>query len=350
MGGIALAVLFGFAIPASVAGGIVHSGQSIQAAIDAAAPGGTIIVGPGTYHENLLIKKDGISIVGAGATLVPPATPGPGGCAEPGTPPDQAPVNGICIEGEVNFDTFAVTNPVSNTRIIGLRITGFSGEGIVQVGGENSRFIANTTTDNGGYGIAAFVSTGTSMIANRVSGSEEAGLYIGDSPNAKASLIANDTSDNPLGIFVRDAEHLTIVGNRTHGNCVGILFLGAPPGPVGVADVRGNSVKDNTKVCPASADRPFPLSGIGIALSGAQDVNVHGNIVTGNKPGPGGEATPISGGVAVATGDGGTVATGNTVSNNILLNNTPDILWDGAGSNTFAHNLCRTSTPDGLCH
>src|SRR5256714_15363901 len=75
MGGIALAVLFGFALPATAATRTVHSGQSIQAAIDAASPGDTIFVRPGTYHENLSITKDRITIIGFGATLEPPTTP-----------------------------------------------------------------------------------------------------------------------------------------------------------------------------------------------------------------------------------------------------------------------------------
>src|SRR5690349_20034502 len=56
----------------------VAAGQSIQVAIDGAATGVTVCVVPGTYQENLLIAKDGITLKGAGAgitVLRPPAHP-----------------------------------------------------------------------------------------------------------------------------------------------------------------------------------------------------------------------------------------------------------------------------------
>jgi hypothetical protein len=56
----------------------VVAGQSIQEAIDGAATDATVCVGPGTYQENLLINKDGITLKGAGpenTVLVPPTEP-----------------------------------------------------------------------------------------------------------------------------------------------------------------------------------------------------------------------------------------------------------------------------------
>jgi len=352
VGSIALAVLFGFALPASAAGHIVHGGASIQAAIDAASPGDTIILQPGTYHENLSITKDGITIIGNGATLEPPTTPGPSTLcdslfANPGDNPPAS--NGVCIAGELDPNTMSVTNPVSNTRILGLHVDGFAGSGIIQIGGENARFLGNNATKNGSYGIAAFFSTGTQVIANRVSGSGEAGLYIGDSPQANATLVGNDTSANLFGVFVRDAEHVSISGNRIHDNCVGIFVLADAPGPAGAAQITGNLVKNNNKLCEIPADEGGgSIGGIGIGVSGAHDVNVRGNIVTGNT-GPAGVPAEQHAGVGVFTGDAGTVATGNTVRGNIIKNNAPDIAWDGAGTNPFSANLCGTSVPPGLC-
>ncbi|HKA74862.1 MAG TPA: hypothetical protein VKE26_23865, partial [Xanthobacteraceae bacterium] len=50
----------------------VNFDQSIQAAIDAASPGDTILVGPGTYNESLTINKSIhlISLDGAGSTII----------------------------------------------------------------------------------------------------------------------------------------------------------------------------------------------------------------------------------------------------------------------------------------
>jgi pectin methylesterase-like acyl-CoA thioesterase len=66
----------GIVNPASAHGDtkFVRPGQSIQAAIDMANPGDRILVPPGTYAEQLTIDKDGIDLIGLGATLVPPAS------------------------------------------------------------------------------------------------------------------------------------------------------------------------------------------------------------------------------------------------------------------------------------
>ena len=50
-----------------------------QSAIDAAAPGDTIVV-RGTHRENVVIGKDGITLRGVGAVLLPPAVPRANAC------------------------------------------------------------------------------------------------------------------------------------------------------------------------------------------------------------------------------------------------------------------------------
>ncbi len=321
----------------------VGPGDSIQAAVDAAKPGTTIVV-KGSHSENVAVTKNGISLIGLHALLQPAATPTQNACLDASQPGD---VNGICVLGDVNFDTGTVNSEVRNVTVKGFTIRGFSDTGIIALGAHRATFAGNVLEDNGEYGIAAFSSTGTRVAFNHASGSGEAGIYIGDSPRAHATLFRNETSDNLFGIFVRDAEHGQVFGNSIHDNCVGALVLADAPGPAGFFRFTGNSVRHNTKACAAGEDTDVPLSGIGIALSGATGVSIKGNLITGNVPSA---ESAFSGGVVVVKGDGGTAPTNNRVVKNVILHNQPDLFWDGTGTgNVFERNACQTSTPPGLC-
>ena len=323
---------------------VVGQGQSIQAAVDAARPGDTIVV-TGRHRENVAVTTDGITLRGEGAVLEPAAAPVQNACLDPSTPDD---VDGICILGDINFGTGEVVREVRDVTVRGFTIRGFS-EGIVAVGAHHATFERNVALDNEGYGITAFISTGTRMLFNRASGSDEAGFYIGDSPAADATLIGNDSSGNLFGVLIRNALHGKAVGNSIHGNCAGVAVLADLPGPAGLFHLAGNRINNNTKACAAGEDIPFPLSGVGVALLGATGMKVTGNLITGNVPSA---DTAFSGGILVASGPGdpATAPASNRVHGNRILRNDPDLSWDQTGTgNNFRGNLCQTSTPPGLC-
>jgi parallel beta-helix repeat protein len=337
--GVLLAVLLlavasgvGSARAQSAVGKTVEPGKLIQKAINAAHPGDTIVV-QGVHREDVVIRKNGISLRGLDAVIEPPAKVGsPGG------------LSGICVLGDVNSNTNKVNKYVNDASISGFTVRGFKGIGIVSFGARNANFTNNTTIDNEEYGLTAFASTGTKMIANVARGADEAGIYVGDSPNAK--VVGNNTYRNSLGIFVRNALGGTIAGNQVHNNCLGVLVLADAPGPAGNFGVQGNEVRDNTRSCPATEEAP-PLSGVGISLFGARGVEVTGNNIAGNIPtGP----TIFSGGVIMKCGLGGTAPRDNSVVANNFGRNKPDIFWDGSGpNNRFATNNCNTSVPARLC-
>jgi hypothetical protein len=344
------AFILGGAAPAGAKGVfIVRPGESIQAAVDAARPGTTIVVKRGTYAENVAITTDGIKLLGHGARLVPPADPRPNPCSFGGPA-----VDGICVAGDVEFPDDAppnVTDPVSDVTISGFTVAGFEGTGILFLGAQRPVISLNRTRDNGAYGIARFVSTGGRIVANRTSGSEEAGIYVGDSPEAKVLIAANRSVDNELfGIFLRDAANGILVGNLSTGNCVGALVLNTGPNVAGDWRFFGNSFSDNDEFCPADPEEDTPpLSGIGVLIANGADNTLVGNRIRDNTPT--GEVL-FAGGVVVldAGSPGADPPSGNVVRANLILDNEPDIFWDGSGDgNVFRQNRCETSVPDGLC-
>jgi parallel beta-helix repeat protein len=308
---------------------IVGPGESIQKAVNAAEQGDTILV-RGTHRETVVIRKDGIKLLGArGAELRPPSRP-----------KESCPPSGFCVLG-------SNSERVQNVSITNFTVRNFEAFGIIAFRAQDARFTNNRAYNNGEYGIAAFSSTGTRVISNVTANDGEAGIYIGDSRRANATVSNNETYGNVLGIFVRNALGGSISTNNIHNNCVGVLFLADAPGPAGEFKVGANTVKDNTRSCPASGEAP-PFSGIGIALWGARDVKLQGNHIHGNVPS--GPSALHPGGVVLVRGFGGTPPTDNSVVGNTIRRNRPDIFWDKSGSgNRFAANNCKTSKPSSLC-
>lgn len=330
---------------------VVRPGQSIQAAIDAAAPGSIIVVKRGTYAENLVIKTDGITLKGRGAKLVPPATPAPDPC---GPPEGGTVVDGICAIGQLQPQQDApptVTDPLAHVTITGFKVTGFPTIGIVFVGATDPVVTHNVTTGNGEYGIARFVSSGGAIVGNEASGNAEAGIYVGDSPNANVLVAGNRSHDNQLfGFFFRDSANGRAIGNESYGNCVGMIVLNTGGNVAGDWRLLANRIHDNDRFCPPDPEEGSPpLSGIGIAIANAHGNVVSGNVIKSNVPS---QQVPFAGGVAIVNAGtpGAEAPSNNLVQGNVILGNQPDLFWDGSGTgNVLQPNVCRTSTPDGLC-
>ena len=146
----------------------------------------------GIHRESVNVNKDGISLRGVDAVLKPPAKPTSSSCG----------VSGFCVQAD-------------NVSISGFTVRNFKDFGIVAFGARNAKFVTNRAFNNGEYGITTFSSTGTKIIANRTSGSDDAGIYVGDAPHADATVVANETYGNFLGILVRNARHGKIAALRS---------------------------------------------------------------------------------------------------------------------------------------
>ena len=346
---------------------VVLAGHSIQAAIDGAPSGATVCVGPGTFQENLVIAKNGITLVGSGAgkTIIePPAQPAPV-CLVIFVPPigyETLGANGICVANvDDEGDMLGVVNDV---RVTGFTVQGFPGVGIVFAGANRFRADHNVAANNSFYGITAFASQHGRFDDNTSYGAGDAGFYIGNSPKADFTVENNNAHNNLWGILVRDAANGTITGNMLHDNCSGLVFLntGTRTG-VDHWQASHNTAWRNNLFCPTTVTGlPFNLTGVGVLVAGADHLTIQENTVRANQPT--GDTTIINGvalagGIVVVSteditvfpGFFGSVEAQNNILNNLVIDNQPfDLAYDGLGAgNHLISNTCRTSSPAGLC-
>ena len=352
---VALAAFVGvLAVPAGAQNArhkvVVPLGHSIQKAINEAPPGTTIVLEPGIYRESVMIRKDEITLQGAG----------PG---EDGTilmPPEKLPPNlckriakwtGVCVlfthrEGN------KITKTADNDVVTGITFDGGWNNGVFAFGTTGLQILNNEAENYHEYGFARFNSSGGIIAGNEAFGllpDAEAGVYVGDSPHANAVIQGNDSHGATFGIFVRHSHGVEVSYNDLDANCQGIMVLDdGQKGGIGEVDVHDNKVHANNESCPPGDEGP-PLSGGGILLLGAQNSTVWRNLVGSNT---GHEVN--SGGIllfSAAPFTGGADPVGNSIHDNSAYQNSPaDIIYDGSGSgNVFKANHCGSSQPAGLC-
>jgi hypothetical protein len=330
---------------------VVHPNESIQAAIDRAAPNTTIVVAGGVHAEQLNITTDGLTLVGRSTKLVPPAVADPNECsgiaapATGGDPPTEA---GICIIGhDVSFGSMTdhtpvedVGLPVRSVRVTGFDIAGFSGPYVAVAGGQDVSVDGNHLTDTDRYGVLSTGSTNTRVTANAITGTP-ADSYIGVCVDDIASPVvaANDVTGQLIGICV-STTGANVVANRIHDGCMGIYV---DPG-VG-ATITLNHIFANNG-CDYFSDLEY---GRGITLAGAQGTVVRLNVIEGHTAADGRPAIRITDDVGAGHSGTGTVATGNVVTLNRIVHNTLDLVSTATGPNRVALNQCSTSVPVGLC-
>jgi len=333
----------------------VHHGQSIQAAIDNADPGDTIVVAPGVYRENLTITEDHITLRGTvgrerRTVLKPAETPTPSLCSM------DSSVNGICAVGEIDASG-NLGAPVVGTRIKGFVVNGFSGFGIALFNAKHSNVSWSKAVHNGEYGISGFALEEVWLLHNVAHHNAEPGFYIGDSPDADAVVIGNRSHHNVggegFGFLFRDSSEGVVRDNKAWDNCAGFVFAdtGENPDPNSEWRAVDNLARHNNASCAGEEGGPPPTSGIGIVLIGGDHAVVRDNVARGNSPtGP----SPLgSGGIVVldSTAIGGSVPTANRIIDNLARGNSPfDISWDESGTgNVFRDNRCGISDPAWIC-
>ena len=327
---------------------VVHPGQSIQAAVDAASPGDTVLVLAGEYYESVTIHTNGLTLKAQGEVTLEPSHYGSSACYFPNHDV------GICVT-PASQGSGTYVRRVRDVTITGFRVVDFAGTGVFGFHTENLTVSHVVAIDNAAYGVASFDGIDTTFTRNSVSGSHDAGIYIGDSLEANAVVSHNRAWGNALGILVRHSQKAVVSDNEAWGNCIGVFLLAdGQVGGSGQTAVLNNTVYSNSEVCTQFAAGGFLpiLGGGGIVLAGSQRNAIVQNVVRDNRG-----STLFSGGIVlIATprpsSDGSfDASTNNVVFLNRLRGNEPaDIVNDAASTpNLIVGNRCNTSMPDGLC-
>jgi nitrous oxidase accessory protein NosD len=322
---------------------VVHPGESIQKAVDAARPGDTIHIAPGTYRESVLINKSGLTLAGSGAKTVlrPPSgtRAAENSCATSG--------NGVCVLGSAG-------HRLKNVAVRSLTLSGFKKNGLWASETDRLSVRDVRARGNGVWGLAQEKSTRGAFRDNTVTKSGDSGIVVANTVDEEggaidtkgAVLSGNRLTANRIGITVRRARHLAVDYNVITGNCAGVFIVGDESRPrAGALTVRHNDVSKNNEYCPKTPRLPF-LQGSGIVLTGAEDTVVQSNLIRDNAG-----KSPLSGGVVLFHSFVGALNERNVVSDNVAVRNKPADLAnrDTGKGNRFVRNVCQTSVNAERC-
>ena len=260
---------------------VVHRGQSIQAAVDAAAPGDTIVVRAGTYRENVTIQTNGLTLRAQGNVTLEPPHYSHGQCYLPGH------AVGICVV-PTDFDpsSGSYTSRVSDVTITGFRVVGFEGDGVFGFGTENLKVSQVVAIDNLAYGIASFDGIGTTFTATPCQRqSRRWHLHRRLTRGQRRGQSQPQLGQRPWH-FGPPRPRVVVSDNDVWGNWLGVFLLAdGQAGGSGEIAVLNNTVNANDDVCTQFAEAEFlpVLGGGGIVLAGSQHNTIFNNVVRHNQ-------------------------------------------------------------------
>jgi hypothetical protein len=299
--------------------------SSIQAAVDAAAAGDTILIGAGTYPENVEVYK-GLTLSGAGPDLTiidgnntervlwTEAYPN-------ATAPNGIALSGVTVQNGASIDGAGITNfghlTLDNSRVISntavQRAGGIWNQGTITV--TNSLIAHNSAGSSTGGGLYQQFGGQTtlmnSVVADNRAGSQGGGIYIGTgnffmNGVTVANNRAQSSGPGGGGIFLLTPQPVTIEASAIHSNQAndngGGLSTGVTPVTIINTTISGNTAVSN--------------SGGGLYFFHIAEVTLNNVTITQNSAG-----ASASGGGGLSQLGSAVVTTQNTI---IAGNESPD--------------------------
>ncbi len=303
---------------------------TVQEAVDAAAEGDLILIGPGVYNESVVVETDSLVIRGT----------------------DR---NEVILDGEHREELANGFIVFSNgVAIENLTVRNYYSNGIFFTGDYDTDFILHgyrasyiTALNNRKYGIYAFNTEYGLMEDSYASGHTDSGFYVGQCQPCKSLLIDNVSEKNTLGYSGTNAGgELYIVANEFGMNRVGIVpntLDSEELAPQRDAVFAGNWAHDNGNPnTPLGGDIWELAFGIGIVLPGTNDNLILRNLVENNS----------NAGIAVSfmPDENVWIAEDNEIRDNVMRGNLLDaVMVAQQGTDTLGNcwsgNTLETSMP-----
>jgi parallel beta-helix repeat protein len=267
----------------------VFPGDSIQAAIDKASPGDTILVEPGEYREDPN-SRYGLRIATDNLRLVGKVVRGQG----------EAGKVRLIANGDQETGVYAAPpgceydqRSSCDTELTGFYLRGFSVEefpvnGIQTRYVDGFEFVGNTSVNNLNNGIYPTLSA-NGLVRNNVSyGSLDTAMWVAGSQNVR--VIGNELFGSVIGFEITVSDNVVVKQNQIYDNSVGIgLFHPNASGvrPIPVMEnwlIEQNNIYDNNRPndAPPNSFQALLPPGVGILLLGVSGHMIAKNNVEGN--------------------------------------------------------------------